>query len=252
MKSKTPTVIKQPSPTELLLDKRNAFVSERDIILAKLMELDSSIESIDNVITMFDPKHVPLDIPRVQSSAPMLTLTAQPILSGMPSATPTEEKEAPRKARQTSKSQQVVAESPKEPVVDAAAEKAKLKAKKAAKKQKLIDAARDKLRDYFESMDKPHTLEEIIKPNADGIPFRVVCNEFIERYPVDISTSERKKVFSDKISSVLYFMSKQGSVARSERQGPEGKENVWVWTGTDESGKKSKKSETASDPVTTE
>nr|WP_250807271.1 hypothetical protein [Neorhizobium tomejilense] len=262
MKSKS-TAAKAPlSAVEQLLEKRELLVSERDALLSKLSEYNSQIESVDTVITMFDPKHVPLEIRRVQTGAPVLTLTAQPFLTQESAAkagesattgeaTATEaatarkgNKPGPKPGSKTPKSKltavadATVSETQTEDrLVAAVREKAKKSAggkariKKAAAKKPQEDT-REVVKEYFQEIDKLKTLQEIVKSDPQGVPFRRVKELFLEKHPLDVSLQATKKAFSDRLSSILYSMSQQGAVARSERVGDDGKkDHFWVFTG---------------------
>ncbi|MCV9964708.1 hypothetical protein OIU34_22720 [Pararhizobium sp. BT-229] len=250
MKSKSTAAEKPLTMVEQLLQKREGLVSERDGVLAKLMELNVGIESLDSVITMFDPKHVPLDIRMAAQTAPLLTLQAQPVLSEVvaQAASAAPEAKAPAKAdakgakadQKPGRQAKAAAASNAEPVKpaakaesaigDAIADQAKLKARHEDKKKKKLAAARDVVKDYFGDIDKLKTLEDIVKSSADGVPFREICEKFAERHPIDTSKPEIKKVFSDRLSALLWGLSQQSIVQRGERQGETGKENVWLHT----------------------
>lgn len=256
MKSKSTAADKPASMVEQLLQKREGLVSERDGVLAKLMELNVGIESLDSVITMFDPNHVPLDIRKAAQTAPMLTLQAQPVLSEVVaqaaaaapeakvSATAAKTTEKPAKAakadqrpvRQSKAAPASTLESVKpaakaeSALGDAIADQAKLKARQQDKKKKKLAAARDVVREYFGDIDKLKTLEDIVKSSEDGVPFKVICEKFAELHPIDTSKPEIKKVFSDRLSALLWGLSQQSIVKRGERQGEAGKENVWLYT----------------------
>jgi hypothetical protein len=96
--------------------------------------------------------------------------------------------------------------------------------------QKNVTVAREQIRDYFGDIDKLKTLEDIVKSSSDGVPFRSICEAFAERHPIDITKPEVKKIFSDRLSALLHGLSQQNVVKRGERQGAEGKENVWLYT----------------------
>ncbi|MCZ7860849.1 hypothetical protein O9X98_05480 [Agrobacterium salinitolerans] len=264
MKTKTTAVEKPLTAIEQLLAKREGFVAERDAHLSKLMELNADIESLDSVIKMFDPNHVPLDIRQAQG-APVLTLTAQPILAEVAEqaaqAAAEAKPAAPKAAAKSAKATKAAAAEPKEAapvkrkpgrpakadaaVVAADAEPAtatalseavsgKVKATKKPKQPKASKktaSAREQVKEYFGDIDKLKTLEDIVKSESDGVPFRVICEKFAERHPIDVSKPDVKKVFSDRLSTLLYGLSQQNVVQRGERQGTDGKqENVWVYT----------------------
>jgi hypothetical protein len=113
---------------------------------------------------------------------------------------------------------------------DAIADQAKLKARQQDKKKKKLAAARDVVKEYFGDIDKLKTLEDIVMSSEDGVPFKVICEKFAERHPIDTSKPEIKKVFSDRLSALLWGLSQQSIVTRGERQGETGKENVWLYT----------------------
>ncbi|MDW9481241.1 hypothetical protein GOB57_21590 [Sinorhizobium meliloti] len=258
MKRKTPAVPKPQSVVEQIQEKLDAIASEREEVFttltAKLAELDAQVAAFETVIKTYDPSYVPLEIRRVQAAAPTLTPAAQPVLAEIaasaeaaakkkepagPSETATEAA-APAAVRKSGKKS---ASGPKadtahdvDPKAAAAAEKAKRKAREHTKKQKRLDDARIQMREYFGDIDKLDTLEEIIRSSQDGIPFREISNAFAVRHPIDLSKAEVKKVYSDRLSALLSYMAKQGSVARSEREGPEGPEKVWIWTRDEKSG----------------
>ena len=267
MKSKT-TAAKTPSAVEQMLEKRDLMVSERDQHLARVAELNGGIESIDTVMSMFDKNHVPLDIRRAQTGAPMLTLTAEPMLTGQAEAGKDKQPQSMRAgAAKTATAEKAVSGKTKpkpasaksaksEPdarqsaslsetaLADAIADKIKAKTKLAAKSKKKLDAAREEMRPYFDEIDKLKTLEEIVVSHADGVPFRTIREKFLERYPYDVSKPEPKKVFSDRLSSILHSMSQQGIVERSQREGPEGKDSFWISTrGDRRSGQQAETSE---------
>jgi hypothetical protein len=250
MKVKHAAAAKPLSAVEEMLAKRETLITERDTVLAKLMELNGGIESLDNVIAMFDPNHVPLEIRRAQS-APLLTISAQPILAEVAKTVAAEEtKQATSNTRETKPAaKEVKAETtatkpgkpgqkPKKtsanstPVQSDGALAEAVAARASQKKelhQKNVTAAREKMRDYFGDIDKLKTLEDIVKSSTDGVPFRSICEAFAERHPVDITKPEVKKVFSDRLSALLHGLSQQNVVKRGERQGAEGKENVWLY-----------------------
>jgi hypothetical protein len=254
MKTKAAATTKPHSAVEEMLAKRESFVSERDALLSQLMELNASIESLDSVISMFDPKHIPIEIRRTQS-APLLTYTSQPILSevaetvavsekkkatkekapaSLATQTAPEAKSTERKIGRPAKTatketapdvaKAAETEAPRTDAVAAAA-----KAKKKQKSAKALDAAREKVREYMGDIDKLKTLEDIVASDPEGVPFRSVCDQFAKKHPIDISKPEMKKVFSDRLSALLFSLSQQNVVQRGERQGAEGKENVWLY-----------------------
>jgi hypothetical protein len=244
MKSKTTAVEKPISAVDQMLKKREGLMSERDVALARLMELNSGIESLDSVISMFDPNHVPLDIRRAAQNAPLLTLQAQPILADVAAkfetaasdtkatSTPVKGKASPSQANSKSKVQTgKPAEKPEKAVSNTVTDQAKQKARQQDKKKKKMAAARELIKEYFGDIDKLKTLEDIVKSSATGVPFKEICEKFAERHPIDISKPETKKVFSDRISNILYGLSQQSVVQRGERAGDSGnKENVWLYT----------------------
>jgi hypothetical protein len=257
MKIKPAVAVKPLTATEQLLEKRETFIVDRDALLAKLLELNTSIESIDSVITMFDPNHVPMDIRRAQNT-PMLTLTAQPVLEEVvaqaaksaPKTKPAAEpkvaakssKETPATSRKGGRGAKAdviapppsAAARPAKPtsaLSEAISDKAKKKTKPPGQSNKKLEAAREQVREYFGDIDKLKTLEDIVSSSTDGVPFRVICEQFAERHPIDVSKAEVKKVFSDRLSALLHSLSQQKIVQRGERQGDDGKqENVWVNT----------------------
>ncbi|MCS4089042.1 hypothetical protein [Rhizobium sp. BK176] len=274
MKAKPAAAAKPLSAVEEMLSKREALIADRDTVLSKLMELNAGIESLDTVIAMFDPNHVPLDIRRAQS-APLLTISAQPILAEVAKTVAAEEtrqastkaaavKEAKPAAKEvkadTTKSgkpgpktkktaakttgrENVKVGSPRKadaaetaPVpsegalAEAVSARANQKVDQKDQHQKKVTAAREQIRDYFGDIDKLKTLEDIVKSSSDGVPFRSICEAFAERHPIDITKPEVKKVFSDRLSALLHGLSQQNVVKRGERQGAEGKENVWLYT----------------------
>jgi hypothetical protein len=256
MKAKPAAAAKPLSAVEEMLAKRDAMMNDRDFVLSKLMELNAGIESLDNVIGMFDPNHVPLDIRRAQS-APMLTISAQPILAEVAKTVSAEEAKLTGKegkaatkanpkskaaAKSTGQENVKVGRPPKKSGVEApapqsdnalaeavAAKAATKKADAKDKNKKKVSAAREQIKEYFGDIDKLKTLEDIVKSSADGVPFRSICEAFAERHPIDIRKPEVKKVFSDRLSTLLHGLSQQNVVKRGERQGAEGKENVWLY-----------------------
>lgn len=249
MKSKSTAADKPASMVEQLLQKREGLVSERDGVLAKLMELNVGIESLDSVITMFDPNHVPLDIRKAAQTAPMLTLQAQPVLSEVvaqaaaakttekPAKVDTKAAKADQKPGRQAKAAPASNPEPVKPAAkaenalgDAIADQAKKVARQQDQKKKKLAAAREVVKDYFGDIDKLKTLEDIVKASEDGVPFKVICEKFAERHPIDTSKPEIKKVFSDRLSTLLWGLSQQSIVERGERQGETGKENVWLYT----------------------
>lgn len=273
MKAKPAAAAKPLSAVEEMLAKREALITDRDAVLSKLTELNAGIESLDNVIAMFDPNHVPLDIRRAQS-APMLTISAQPILAEVAKTVAAEEtKQASTKfatvketkpaakevkadatksgkpgpktkktaAKSTSRDNVKVASKadaaetapvqPEGALAEAVSARANQKVDQTKDQhQKKIAAAREQIRDYFGDIDKLKTLEDIVRSSSDGVPFRSICEAFAERHPIDITKPEVKKVFSDRLSTLLHGLSQQNIVKRGERQGAEGKENVWLYT----------------------
>lgn len=250
MKAKTTAAEKPLNAIEQLLAKREVCVAERDAHLSRLMELNADIESLDSVMKMFDPNHVPLDIRRAQG-APVLTLSAQPILAEVaeqvaqvaPEAKPAAAPKATAKATKEAASDGRKPGRPAKPdaasappakasatLSDAVADKVKTKkTKQQSQSNKKVSAAREQVKEYFGDIDKLKTLEDIVKSSSDGVPFRVICEKFAELHPIDVSKKEVKKVFSDRLSALLHGLSQQHVVQRSERQGADGKqENVWL------------------------
>ncbi|MBY3433769.1 hypothetical protein HFN89_06355 [Rhizobium laguerreae] len=270
MKAQPATAAKPLSAVEEMLAKRETLIADRDSVLSRLMELNAGIESLDTVIAMFDPNHVPLDIRRAQGT-PMLTISAQPILAEVaktaaaaakikPDDTQTElvegAKPATKAAKQTAKAKKVaakasaqagktaktstsaaVAAKTDEALADAVAARSGQKTTLKDQHQARITAAREQMREYFGDIDKLKTLEDIVKSSSDGLPFRSICEAFAERHPIDIAKPEVKKVFSDRLSALLHGLSQQNVVMRGERQGAEGKENVWLYTRAPRNGK---------------
>lgn len=251
MKPKT-SQVKEPSAEEQMLEKRDSLLSQRDEFLVKVAEMDNAIASLDSVIAMFNPRHVPLDIRRAQNATPVLTLTAQPMFkeeegSVTPDPKPTAKgngkatkstkaaaaapKPAAKQTKAATKTQQSApraSANAEDALKEAVAERAAKKPKVQTKGRKLMDAARDELKSYFAEIDKLKTLTDIVTAEPEGVPFRKVRDDFLAKHPLDISSPERKKVFSDRLSSILYSMSKQGVVERAEKIGPDGKDNFWV------------------------
>ena len=241
MKDKATPATAQAISSDHLLDKREALVVERDAALAKVAELNAGIEALDTVMTMFNPKHVPLDIRRIQAGASIITLSAQPLIESVAEVSATPEaktvettettEDTPKRRGRRSKAEIPPAEVVAEP--DEAALKAKAKEKdkiKAAKlKKKKADAAREKVKPYFEDIDKLDTLLSILKSDREGLPLRAITDEFLKKHPLDVSDSDVRKAFRDRISNILYSLRTQKQISRVERNGTEGPEHVWLY-----------------------
>jgi len=205
-----------------MLQKRDSLLADRDSLLAKLAELDSGIASLDNVITMFNPKHVPLDIRRVQAS-PILTIEARP-LGVIPG---TSDGEPAHRIGRPPKGGTVGDDALAAKVAERAGKGRKAGTSVGAAKQKKMEAAREAMRSYFQSTDKIDSLMEVLRAAPEGLPFRAVCDRFLDRHPLDIRQQEMKKVFSDRISGMLYSMQRDGTLER----GPDNvgqRERLWI------------------------
>lgn len=250
MKRKPPAAREPQSVVEQMLEKLDAIATERDDLTAKLAELDAQVAAFETVLKTYDPSYVPLEIRRVQVAAPTLTPSAKPALAELTASAEAAAKKR-GKAGQAEAESDATAAAPKsakeqkaattslqdvDPKAAAAAARAKQKAKELNKKKKRLDDARTQIREYFGDIDKLDTLAEIIKSSKDGIPFREISEAFAARHPIDVSKPEVKKVYSDRLSALLSYMAKQGTVGRSEREGPEGHEKVWIWTRDEQSG----------------
>lgn len=241
MRDKATAATAQAISSDHLLEKREALVVERDAALAKVAELNAGIEALDTVMAMFNPKHVPLDIRRIQAGASIITLSAQPLIesvaevSAQPEAKTVETaettEETPKRRGRRTKAEtppvEVASESGE--AAQKAKEKEKLKAKAAKLKKKKADAAREKVKPYFEDIDKLDTLLSILKSDSQGLPLRTITDEFLKKHPLDVSDSEVRKTFRDRISNMLYSLRIQKQVSRVERDGPEGTEHVWLY-----------------------
>jgi hypothetical protein len=241
-----PKAVKQPATTpsiEPMLEKRDALLKRKEELLqrfqAEIAELDHGIEALDSVITMFNPRHVPLDIRRVQNSIPVLTIDAQPTLTTL-----SEKREAkkvstegqkvkrgrPPKAQIASPTE--VKETPEvrmQAAVKSAATKTKStpKSKSKAEKDMGADAANATLATYFQEIDKLDTLKKIIEGSDGGLALKDIKEAFLKFHPIDLESQTLRKAFSDRISRILYGLSQQSVIYREEIVGPNGKEGRW-------------------------
>jgi hypothetical protein len=224
----------QPSVVEQLRAKRQEKVDDRALALKHADRLSTEIAHLDAVLSMYDSRHVPLEIEHARDTAPMLSMSSTPMLAELK-----QQANAAPAAETASAMPPVVVKRGKKTGKDAAGAARKPKASKsngsAANGGDSHDAeaaAREALQKYFQPIDKLKTLERIVASNPDGLPFREISHGFAEVHSenLDLDSPIVRKVFSNRLSSILNSMSQQGIVRRTERTDATGKkENVWQY-----------------------
>lgn len=187
----------QASIVETLAAKRQELLEKRDAYLAELVDLNEKIAAFDDVISVYDPKHVRLEIKQIAADTPILTLTAEPKQTSTESVPRTKAKKRPAK-----------------------------KTEKRERRQEKGDAI-TRLNDLMSPLDRVSQIIDILAGRPDGMPFRELCAEFATKNNFDID-EDVDKIYRQRMSMTMFSLQQTGKVEKVATMTPRGtKENLW-------------------------
>lgn len=187
----------QASIVETLAAKRQELLTKRDAYLAELVDLNEKIAAFDDVISVYDPKHVRLEIKQIAADTPILTLTAEP------GRTISEKADKPK----------------------AHVRPMKRTGKPRGKQSKGDAIAR--LNDLMSPLDRVSQITDILAERPDGMPFRELCAEFATKNNFNID-EDVDKIYRQRMSVTMFSLQQTGKVEKVATTTPRGtKENLW-------------------------
>jgi hypothetical protein len=225
-----------PKLTQQLRSARDALLVKRTDIFQRMQalqaELDmnaTQIESTDNVMLMFNPEHVALDVRSDAEVAPMLVVGRRSLelASSVADAAV---------AQPVAEAQEKVSPKPK---VATKAKKNVLNEKLSVKEQiAVIDAAlgahseRDRasqaISDYFRKSGRNDTILKILESKSEPVNASTVAKDYKALYPLPEDSAAMRALHTSRIASALHYIKDRGQATRiaDERTDGKGAENV--------------------------
>lgn len=225
-----------PKLTQQLRSTRDSLLVKRTDIFQRMQalqaELDmnaTQIESTDNVMLMFNPEHVALDVRSDADVAPMLVVGRRSLelASSVADATV---------AQPAAEAEQKVSAKPK---VATKAKKTILNKKLSVKEQiAAVDAAlgakaeRDPasqaISEYFRKSGRNETILKILESKDEPVNAATVAKDYKALYPLPDDSAAIKALHTSRIASALHYIKDRGQATRiaDERTDGKGAENV--------------------------
>jgi hypothetical protein len=225
-----------PKLTQQLRNTRDALLVKRTDIFQRMQalqaELDmnaTQIESTDNVMLMFNPEHVALDVRSDADVAPMLvvgrrslelassvadTAVAQPAAAA--------EQQASAKPKDTTKAKKNILNKKLTVKEQIAAVDAALGAKAER------DPASQAISDYFRKSGRNDTILKILESKDEPVNAATVAKDYKALYPLPDDSAAMRALHTSRIASALHYIKDRGQATRiaDERTDGKGAENV--------------------------
>ncbi|MBY3157378.1 hypothetical protein HFO56_34190 [Rhizobium laguerreae] len=225
-----------PKLTQQLRSTRDALLVKRTDIFQRIQalqaELDmnaTQIESTDNVMLMFNPEHVALDVRSDADVSPMVvvgrrTLQLVSSTADAPVAQPPAEagQNVQAKSKDASKGKRNILKknlSVKEQiaVIDAAL---------GARSER--DPASQAISDYFRKSGRNDTILKILESKDEPVNAATVAKDYKALYPLPDDSVAMRTLHTSRIASALHYIKDRGQAVRiaDERTNGKGAENV--------------------------
>lgn len=225
-----------PKLTEQLRNTREALLVKRTDIFQRMQalqaELDmnaTQIESTDNVMLMFNPEHVALDVRSDADVTPMLvvgrrslelassvadTAVAQPAVAA--------EQKVSAKPKDTTKAKKSILNKKLTVKEQIAAVDAALGAKAER------DPASQAISDYFRKSGRNDTILKILESKDEPVNAATVAKDYKALYPLPEDSAAIRALHTSRIASALHYIKDRGQAVRiaDERTDGKGAENV--------------------------
>lgn len=225
-----------PKLTQQLRNTRDALLAKRNDMIQRMLALHvelatnaTQIESTDNVMLMFNPEHVALDVRSDADAAPMVvvgrrTLQLASSTADAPVAQPTAEAEqkVPAKPKKASTGKKTTLKknlSVKEQIeaIDAAL---------GAKAER--DPASQAISEYFKKSGRNDTILKILESKDEPVNAATVAKDYKALYPLPDDSAAIRTLHTSRIASALHYLKDRGQAMRiaDEREDGKGAENV--------------------------
>jgi hypothetical protein len=225
-----------PKLTQQLRSTRDALLVNRTDIFQRMQalqaELDmnaTQIESTDNVMLMFNPEHVALDVRSYGDVAPMLVVgrrsleLASSVADAPVSQPPAEaEQKVPAKPKTASTGKKNTLKknlSVKEQI-------AAIDAALGAKAER--DPASQAISEYFKKSRRNDTILKILESKSEPVNAATVAKDYKALYPLPDDSAAVRALHTSRIASALHYIKDRGQAMRVADERPDGKgaENV--------------------------
>ncbi|MCS4088546.1 hypothetical protein [Rhizobium sp. BK176] len=225
-----------PKLTQQLRSTRDALLVNRTDMIQRMQalqaELDmnaTQIESTDNVMLMFNPEHVALDVRSNADAAPMLVIGRRPLqlassVAEVAVAQPAAEAEqkASAKPKAATKAKKTILDKKLTVKEQIAAVDAALGAKAER------DPASQAISDYFRKSKRNDTILKILESKNEPVNAATVAKDYRALYPLPDDSAEMKSLHTSRVAAALHYIKDRGQAMRiaDERQNGKGAENV--------------------------
>jgi hypothetical protein len=224
-----------PKITQQLQSTRDALLAKRTDMVQRMLELQveldmntTQIESTDNVMLMFNPEHVALDVRSAADAAPMLVVERRTLQLASSTA------DAP--VAQTAEVKQGV---PAKQKTVSTGKKNTLKKNLSVKEQiEAIDAAlgakaeRDPasqaISEYFRKTGRNDTILKILESKDEPVNAATVAKDYKALYPLPDDSAAIRALHTGRVASALHYLKDRGQAVRvaDDREDGKGAGNV--------------------------